>query len=62
MGRPRLLDEPLTPAERQRRRRERKRLEQVRPAGYWAPAAPVTKAAAAVTKPPVRFDPRALIG
>ena len=61
MGRPRLFDKPLTMADRARRYRRKKRLDNL-PAGYWATASPVTPAFSPVTKPPWRFDPKALIG
>jgi hypothetical protein len=62
MGRPRLFAEPMTPAERMRRYRRRKRLDDVRPITY-RPLPAVTKPATwAFTKPPWRFDSAALIG
>jgi hypothetical protein len=58
MGRPRLFAEPMTPAERMRRYRRRKRLDDVRPLTY-RPLPAVTKPVSwAVTKP--CFDPNDL--
>ena len=55
-----MFAEPMTPAERMRRYRRRKRVDDVRPITY-RPLPAVTKPGAwAVTKP--RFDPKALIG
>ena len=62
MGRPRLFAEVLSPAQRSKRHRLKKRLGDGRPAGYSAPATPVTKAATPITKPRWVFDPKALIG
>jgi hypothetical protein len=51
MGRPSLFAEPMTPAERMRRHRRRKRLDDVRPITH-RPLPAVTKPVAwAVTKP-----------
>lgn len=66
MARPRLFDEPLTPAERQRRRRAKRRTDSL-PTPLWTPAAAVTKPAQSVTKPDTTvrrawIDVRALIG
>ncbi len=59
MGRPRLFDEPLTPAERMRRYRRRKRLLDVKPVTY-RPLEAVTEP---VAKPwRFRFDATAMIG
>jgi hypothetical protein len=51
----------MSPAERQRRHRAKKRLNGL-PNRYWAPSAAVTKPAPSVTKLPLRVDVRALIG
>ena len=56
-----MFAEPMTPAERMRRHRRRKRLDDVRPITYRP--LPVTKpVSSAVTKPLWRFDVQALIG
>jgi hypothetical protein len=60
MARPCIGERPMTTAERMRRYRRRKRVDDVRPITY-RPLPAVTKPGAwAVTKP--RFDPKALIG
>ena len=62
MGRPCIGERPMTPAERMRRYRVRKRGSDVRPITY-RPLPAVTKPVTwATTKRPWRFDSAALIG
>jgi hypothetical protein len=62
MGRPCIGERPMTTVERMRRYRARKRGSDVRPITH-RPLLAVTKPVLlAVTKPPRRVDPRALIG